>query len=1046
MSSSAINIVYVRGPSGPTGTPGPQGPSGGTGSTGSTGPTGGRGRYLSSFVISGNTAVATYKDDNYPSDTIIQEISGYFRGTTNFDQTSGLVIGATFDSGNSVPILFSVAGGTFNFKGICAYGSLRASLTGANNEYISIDSIYYGYDVIGNYDPSTFDGNNMLYVGNPTTVYGAKLKFNTNIGTAGLCGTYDFTNTTSPSTSSFHLNSGARIKTLGPVKPNSLSGLTSTNVLPGGAGTTQGMFIDANSGGAFILRTPIGIRGISGSFRKSEIASLTLLIDSDDVWNFPENVYFEPDENFLTCGKNIIGLLSYDGGQTWLATVSHRGHGINNIERQCIPGYLYGSCCYQGVDNTLECVDYTTRSVCDRLFGTFNPGQPCEQSCGAGNGICCTNGECNENVSVSQCDQFGGNYWTGIDCNYGGGTFNYPPGELTPEEILAQGRFCYDPCGDPTVCCKDGQCLGNYSRIQCELILGGKSIPDISLCSSVSCCDYSTIAGACCKCNIESGTVIATCLGVLSYEDCLKQGGIYTGPGKQCDEISCGCLCNVTDDTGACCLPNDGGCVYTTRADCDQKNGTFYVETPCSVNLCGVSPPPPPPPTSPPPPPPTSPPPPPTSPPPPPTSPPPPPPTSPPPPPSSDGSDGSDGGGGGGGGGGSRPPDDDDGNGDGGEGGGGGTCTTLVNSCCCLTQTHCPNGDASPATEEQSFTRNLCAALDSATNGGLCSVFEDFGQVCNFDTDDIVRKINCCRVQATPSCPPCNDCQDVVLSGFCDSCYGQEMSKQKAERLLNFLGYCPANACQCDVSICTITDSCKPENTSFDNVGGAGSGCVREGDWPNPPWPPGSTPPDVPPPPPGQSSSSGPYCSTGFCPNYGKCMSKECTNSSGTTVTLETCDTAFFAGCGDKKCVSYRDPCCEKLCGKICSSSDDSTPPPGPPDTSPNWPPARGCNCRVISGCADNCGLNDPSIPCGACNPCSLNCRGFQVNDYLPSTGGAITTGSSSGSGGSSSSGSSGLIGTPTYKLVAIYINDIKYCIPMVTDKDVELCFSGEES
>jgi hypothetical protein len=81
------------------------------------------------------------------------------------------------------------------------------------------------------------------------------------------------------------------------------------------------MFIDANTGGAFILKTPIGIRGISGSFKVNEIASLTLLIDSDDVWNFPSNVLFEENENYLSCGKNIIGLFTYDGGVTWMPSL-----------------------------------------------------------------------------------------------------------------------------------------------------------------------------------------------------------------------------------------------------------------------------------------------------------------------------------------------------------------------------------------------------------------------------------------------------------------------------------------------------------------------------------------------------------------------------------------------------------------------------------------------------------------------------------------------------------------------------------------------------
>jgi hypothetical protein len=135
-------------------------------------------------------------------------------------------------------------------------------------------------------------------------------------------------------------------------------GYTGGQYNPSSGGSTSGIFIDANAAGAFVLHTPIGIRGISGNFRTNEINSITLLIDSDDVWNFPSNVYFEPDENYLSCGKNIIGLMTYDGGNTWLATVSHRGHGVENADRQCIPGYLFGSCCYTNADGTLEIYDW----------------------------------------------------------------------------------------------------------------------------------------------------------------------------------------------------------------------------------------------------------------------------------------------------------------------------------------------------------------------------------------------------------------------------------------------------------------------------------------------------------------------------------------------------------------------------------------------------------------------------------------------------------------------------------------------------------------
>ena len=541
MSSSAITKILIQGPTGSIGPTGATGPTGPTGPTGSTGATGSRGRYLTSLAFSdnGTTLTAVYTDEQNSEDSVTQEISGSFRGITLIDQTAGIVLGASSGVAGTIGLFLNVGGGTFNLRGLCAYGSLRASLTGANNEYISIDSIYYGLDVVGNYSPGTFTSNNMTYLGTPTTVYGANLKLNTNNGIQGVCGSYEFLRTEIPATT-FHLNSGARIKTLGPIKKNS--------VLPGGDGSTGGLFIDANTGGAFILKTPIGIRGISGSFKVNEIASLTLLVESDDVWNFPSNVLFEEDENYLSCGKNIIGLFTYDGGVTWKARVSHRGHGIqndgtvigvdgegNSFDSECIPGYLYGSCCYSNIDDTLDCLDYTTRGVCDRLFGNFNPGLPCDKSCGVGNGICCTNGECVSGVSVTQCDLFGGSYWSNTEC-LGNGTLNFPlPNEpnASESEILINGRFCYDSCStEHTVCCKDGECLGNYTRIQCELILGGKSMTGAT-CGDVDCCDHTTTPGACCR-----------SIGCIqqSYENCVSDGGVYMGPGTQCGDVNCDCI------------------------------------------------------------------------------------------------------------------------------------------------------------------------------------------------------------------------------------------------------------------------------------------------------------------------------------------------------------------------------------------------------------------------------------------------------------------------------------------------------------------------
>ena len=611
-SSPIKNYVVV----GLTGNPGPTGATGNPGPTGATGNTGATGSYGTYYKTS---SVAGSKIYIELSNGVTGFVSGQFRGPTYADKTFGLVKGANTAGSTSIGttggLLRDVIGGTFNFKGLCASGSLRASLTGPNNEYISIDSIYWGRDVIGNYDPTTMSTGRILHLGTPFVIYGGGL---THVGVNatsianGLSGAFDFTfvpYSVSSDDTTRHLNAGARIKQLGPVKKaiftSGGTGATSGTIIPPGntandalTDSVYGVLINANEAGVFVLNTPIGIRGITGNFRKNEIASITLMTTSDDVWKFPENIYFEPDENYLSCGKNIIGLMTYDGGNTWLASVSHRGHGIENEDRQCVPGYLFGSCCYQDPDGTLNCTDYTTRAECDRFFGTFNPAKSCDESCGLGNGVCCAGGKCIEGVSISTCEAYGGEYWPGVSCSdYNASGLNFPTGILSDDELKAQGRFCYDHCStDQTVCCKDGQCLGNYTRVQCELILGGKSLTAAD-CASANCCDYNTIAGACCKCLVSGDSVISSeCLGVYSPDECRALGGYFMGPGKQCNEVNCGCVCATPAGPvyGSCCGLSGSTGPEPDLSDWTDENGNPItnpnrVGKVCVTNLCGDS-------------------------------------------------------------------------------------------------------------------------------------------------------------------------------------------------------------------------------------------------------------------------------------------------------------------------------------------------------------------------------------------------------------------------------------------------------------------------
>lgn len=561
MSSSAITGIKVGGPIGPIGPAGNQGATGNTGSTGNTGPTGPRGLYFISSYPQGNNIVVELSDGS------TAEIFGLFRGPTFFDDAS---INAV-NNGNTGFTLFAyVDGPTMYFRGLTATGSVYLSYSGDNNEYISIDSIYEGIDVSGNLDTVSLVDYGLYYLSTQTTVSGVPIKVFTNTGTLGRTGSINFLRSNRDSGASadfgYALNSSSRISFVGPVDK-----------------LRPPIYLDISTAGTFVLETPTGIAGFTGlnkfvnnnNRKDNQVLSCTLVFESDDIWNFPDNVYFEQGENYLTCGKSIVGLMSYDGGVTWLASVSQRGHNIRNPRTQCLPSYLYGSCCYENADGTLECADYVTREQCDLYFGTFSPMKSCDETCGNDIGLCCVNGRCVENTPVSECDLFGGSYYPNINCS------TYPNNPEGPNyaDPIENGRLCYDACiaDSNLVCCKNGKCLGNYSRIQCEQILGGKSV--FGTCDTVDCCDYTVASGPCCVCN-ANGT--NTCFDNLSKAECDALTGTFMGPNELCSQVSCGCVCGEEpppEIVGYNCVNNSCVEVYTGTA-------TFQTLQQCR-SLCG---------------------------------------------------------------------------------------------------------------------------------------------------------------------------------------------------------------------------------------------------------------------------------------------------------------------------------------------------------------------------------------------------------------------------------------------------------------------------
>jgi len=578
MGSSAIGNIIVYGPRGPQGPIGSRGPTGPTGQTGPTGASGSIALHLINSRPNGNNIIFEL------SDGTTLEVLGNFKGATFFDPIGALAV----NSNTTGYTLYAgyIPGGTFYFRGLSATGSLYLQYTGQNNEYISINSIYAGYTYIGNYDPLTVQNYGILYLQQNNLAGGTPIKISMEQGVFGQKGSLDLLRSIQQQGASadfgFNLNSGSRIQYY--------SSVPESRVVGTGAYT-----VNIKSAGTHVFQTPTGISGFvvnsnltplqGATYSNNEIISATLVFTSDDVWKFPQNVYFEQGENYLSCGTNIIGIMSYDGGNTWLASVAQRGHGVRDPNSQCVENYLFGSCCYENVDGTLECEDYIKKEFCDALSGTFNPMKPCTETCGTKVGLCCANGKCIENTPVAECDLFGGIFYQGITC----GTYSNNPEGPNYGEPIENGRLCYNSCiaDAELVCCKNNKCIGNYSRIQCEQILGGKSV--LGTCDSVDCCDYTVDVGACCVCNADGTN---QCFDALTKAECDLLFGKFMGPKQRCENISCGCVCGVETISPPPPPPDILGYNCSNNACIPVYNGVpeYDSEEECALSDCNTGP------------------------------------------------------------------------------------------------------------------------------------------------------------------------------------------------------------------------------------------------------------------------------------------------------------------------------------------------------------------------------------------------------------------------------------------------------------------------
>lgn len=304
---------------------------------------------------------------------------------------------------------------------------------------------------------------------------------------------------------------------------------------------TDGITLDISRATVYQITTPIGIKGFKyDTIPTGQIMSVTLVVEGDDVWNFPPDVVFDAKSKpIFYPGTNILHMWRTSSDSVWRANFTARGFGVSEVVN---PG-VRGSCCYIDLDGTKHCEDYVTQSYCDERQGTFEGLVPCNKnSCIIDStekqydGVCCSEGRCISDIDPNLCQTIGGYFISGITCGEVG---LYPDNDAENYTDAKLSGLCYNQCKTPTICCKDGECLGHLTEEHCKY-LGGTSVKANS-CSEASCCDHIKAPGACCKQDGEE----YTCSNVDSPYECNESGGVYMGKNTTCGNINCACKPNV---------------------------------------------------------------------------------------------------------------------------------------------------------------------------------------------------------------------------------------------------------------------------------------------------------------------------------------------------------------------------------------------------------------------------------------------------------------------------------------------------------------------
>lgn len=550
ISSSFIsyNTNTLRGNTGPTGASGPTGSDGVQGNAGGTqaGNTGENGIYVKSLNISSSTNslgctlnyILGYLTD---TSTTSGEISGaeIFRGSLLLSYEGVSYQGSTLGVNICKGLSFDTSGITkqaiFNFKDIIS-SSVAISVTS--------DSNFIYINATGGQSTYSSTNNGLAYkdTANVTTtnpnIIGLGFSFDSNFGITS--GHYLYINGLTGSTNSIIVD--RKVTTI-PKNPTDLQ------------------YLDLSNRGVFNIKTPIGFAGFTGiagiSGATGTILSATLIFDSEDVWHFPQNIFFRNKQNYLTPGTTIIGVHSLDYGATWRADIFGRGYlSKKEFDIADLPGNpqfnrwpinIMGAMRTNlGSERVKTCTDYSKFVIINGQEIDFKPLQLCT----SGLTYCCIKGK----------------------------------GQLVPEDLCKKykGRMfssntvaCFDPCGTNDVgttgsCCISEICNKRYTVTECEnrggiFTVGGTCG---SPCIPVPVPSTSGPLGACCHIDLPQNC------SYISQPECDFLGGVFTS-GVSCADVNCSTITNFNPTINTQDIPDITENAVTKNIRLDLGGGNF---------------------------------------------------------------------------------------------------------------------------------------------------------------------------------------------------------------------------------------------------------------------------------------------------------------------------------------------------------------------------------------------------------------------------------------------------------------------------------------